>query len=807
MSCPWDKKNQIEETNCPCDRYVHPPGLSIPAGLDTIPRQIAAFPEFRKAMLHDIRSQCSLAEWRARGGNDLGIMLLEMWAYVCDSLSFYDEIIAHESYLRTARLRPSLRKLTGLLGYLPRPAVAASGRLALLGEARKRITLSPGMAFRSGAFDGEAPQVFELNKETSIHPFFNGWTLDACRTVLGATNPEYLLIKPAAGLSAGDSLLIINFDQTDHTQVRTVESIGIHTGAAGVRYTKVSFRNQVSLTQSTDTSMIRLLTPRRMAVLCKTGTAIRNTGLRQRRTYLTLDALYREIKPEDYVIVSRGTKNRWFRVTSVREGIRPVGEETTVTINGSTFEIPAVKVPVTKIKLDASLNSRKESGDTADWDNDDQSRILVHYGMVDAGKVVADRQTKLRPNDTLKLEGPLEKPLDGKSPSLFQMEDKNQTGLEVGGELDFMDRELKLDMGTSWEPPLVHPVKVYGNIVSVSRGETVLGEILGSGDASIANQSFALKKKPLTYLPAPTADNDPGVKSTLRVFVNGILWKEVRSFFNIGPDEQVYVIRQDDEGESTVIFGDGLRGTRLPTGRGNLVANYRYGAGAASPPAGSITQLARPVKGVKSVKNPVAAAGGDEAESAENLREYAPGSVLILGRAVSLQDMEAVAARMSGVRAVQVQWRWHERRQRPVVQVWYIGEAGIEPIVEERLRNVSDPSTPIDVDRADGQETKLSLDVEIDERILDDDVLASLRKALMDQQTGLLAPEKIGIGKPLFRSRIFKAVLSIEGVAAISGIHWNGEPFASFAKKPDAGKYFDLEKGSLVLNGKEGADG
>ncbi len=142
-----------------------------------------------------------------------------------------------------------------------------------------------------------------------------------------------------------------------------------------------------------------------------------------------------------------------------------------------------------------------------------------------------------------------------------------------------------------------------------------------------------------------------------------------------------------------------------------------------------------------------------------------------------------------------------------MVQVWYIGEAGIEPTVEERLRNVSDPSTPIDVDRADGQETKLSLDVEIDERLWDDDVLASLRKALMDKKTGLLAPERIGIGKPLFRSRIFKAVLSVNGVTAISGIHWKGDPFASFAKKSDAGKYFDLEKGSLVLNGKEGTDG
>ena len=35
-----------------------------------------------------------LAAWRAREEGDLGVMLLEMWAYICDDLSFYDELIA-----------------------------------------------------------------------------------------------------------------------------------------------------------------------------------------------------------------------------------------------------------------------------------------------------------------------------------------------------------------------------------------------------------------------------------------------------------------------------------------------------------------------------------------------------------------------------------------------------------------------------------------------------------------------------------------------------------------------------------------
>ena len=236
-----------------------------------------------------------------------------------------------------------------------------------------------------------------------------------------------------------------------------------------------------------------------------------------------------------------------------------------------------------------------------------------------------------------------------------------------------------------------------------------------------------------------------------------------------------------------------------------MVANYCYGAGAASPPAGSITQLAKPVKGVQSVRNPVAAAGGADAESSENLRIYAPKSALILGRAVSIQDMEAVAAGVAGVRAVHAQWRWHARKQRPVVQIWYIGQSGIEKTLSQTLRSLSDPSIPIDVKPAQGIPVTLSLDIQIDSRYVKDNVLAAVRKTLMDKKTGLLSPERIGIGQPLFRSRIFERVVAVPGAVAVKDIQWNGKSFSKFAKSPGAGKYFDLKKKSLLL-GKEKSD-
>ena len=106
---------------------------------------------------------------------------------------------------------------------------------------------------------------------------------------------------------------------------------------------------------------------------------------------------------------------------------------------------------------------------------------------------------------------------------------------------------------------------------------TVIGEVLGSGDASLANQSFKLQKNPLTYESSSSALKDSWVASTLEVYVNDIPWKEVPNLLEASPNEQVFVVSQNDKGEATVRFGDGRHGSRLPTGTDNIIANYRYG--------------------------------------------------------------------------------------------------------------------------------------------------------------------------------------------------------------------------------------
>jgi hypothetical protein len=107
-------------------------------------------------------------------------------------------------------------------------------------------------------------------------------------------------------------------------------------------------------------------------------------------------------------------------------------------------------------------------------------------------------------------------------------------------------------------------------------GETQPLEALGHGEGAKAFQTFKLSRPNLTYL--QTAGSLEGA-AALEVRVNGELWKETPSFFGRGPTERLYTARQNDNGETQVVFGDGATGARLPSGAMNVSAVYRTGLG------------------------------------------------------------------------------------------------------------------------------------------------------------------------------------------------------------------------------------
>ncbi|MBC8488710.1 MAG: hypothetical protein H8D45_22015 [Bacteroidetes bacterium] len=799
MSSCCNKYFNNAQNGCPCDHLIHPGKLSIPAGLSYIPRQIATFSEFRRAMLAGLNDKPALHFWHPKDQDDLGVMLLEMWAYICDSLSFYDETIAKECYLRSARRRPSLRKLVALLGYLPKPAVGASVFLSAFAGGRQEIELPESTAFRSGAFEEEPPQVFELDQSSIIHPFTNNWPVKPLHPgIITEENPSSLLIEPQIEFEEGTIVFIENTNKKKQNQSLLVQSIETYTGKDNKSYTKINFESQLKLTRKTQLSNIKLFTPTQSVSLWTLDKDHKSVLLDKKQ--LVLNALYRDINSGDHIIVALKNEYRWFLVAKTQEVLRPASSRNSIKINNVTYETAGIEIPVTKLTLDESLNyAKRKANGSNDWDNDDRVSIVVLYGMVTAGDVVDESCTTLSETDPLHLDGTVEEPINSFIPQSFILEDKNQEAIKIKGSLDYNKKEI-LFKGKNWDQSLYTPVEAYGNIIESSRGETVNGEGLGSGDASIANQSFKLKKKPLTYFLSSTTDNSQGVANTLSIYVDNILWQEVENFYGKTENDTVYIVRQDDDGGTHITFGDGIRGKRLTTGVNNIVANYRYGAGSVCPPGGSVTQIVKPVKGLKSIKNHIAAFGGADAEEESEIRDHGPSSVLIMNRAVSIKDMEAVVLSVPGVRNTQVEWRWHGDKQNTMVHVWYVGEAGIESSISEMLHDLSDPSTLFNVELAEGKETDLSIDVKISQNYDENNVLAEIQDKLFNTKTGILIAENISIGGPLFRSSIFKTIHEVQGVLSVKNILINESFFYKTSLSPGAGKYFDFENGNFELS-------
>ena len=310
-------------------------------------------------------------------------------------------------------------------------------------------------------------------------------------------------------------------------------------------------------------------------------------------------------------------------------------------------------------------------------------------------------------------------------------------------------------------------VIINANVALATHGETVQ-ETLGGGDAAQAFQRFTLRQPPLTYV----SSSDPsGALTTLEVRVNDILWHEVPDFFGHEPEERIYVTRLDDEGKTTVIFGDGETGARLPTGQENVKAKYRKGIGLAGlVKPDQLTQLLTRPLGVKDVTNPTAPDGAAGAEKLDEARRNAPLTVLTLGRTVSLRDYEDFARAFSGIEKALATWTWFGEKRGVYVTV--AGSQGAEVKDDSQLhvhlvsamQAAGDPQVHVEVKSYQPRVFRLAAAVKIDPDFLPEKVLADVDRKLRD--TFSFAAR--AFGQPVHLSEVIGAMQSVRGTLAVN---------------------------------------
>jgi len=124
--------------DCRVQRDCPPPQRHEPR-IDYLAKDYASL---RRALLDFAPSL--IPDWQERHEADLGMALIELFAYVGDHLSYYQDAVANEAYLQTARSRISVRRHARLLDY--RMHDGASARCFMHFEAAGPGTVPAGIA-------------------------------------------------------------------------------------------------------------------------------------------------------------------------------------------------------------------------------------------------------------------------------------------------------------------------------------------------------------------------------------------------------------------------------------------------------------------------------------------------------------------------------------------------------------------------------------------------------------------------------------------------------------------------------------
>lgn len=309
-------------------------------------------------------------------------------------------------------------------------------------------------------------------------------------------------------------------------------------------------------------------------------------------------------------------------------------------------------------------------------------------------------------------------------------------------------------------------VTINANIALATHGETVT-EVLGNGDAGTTFQNFKLKQPPLTFVSAATAS---GTTSTLEIRVNDVLWSEVSSLYDHGPNERIYTTLQNDQSETTVIFGDGKTGARLPTGQANISATYRKGIGTGGLlKEHQLSQLLSSPQGVKSVTNPLAATGAEDRESLADARNNATLTIFTLDRVVSLQDYEDFCRAFAGISKALVHWAWCGQKRCIHLTVAGAGGASVDSDSElyknllDALDAVGIPGVAVTVNSYLPAFFRISAGIKVHSDYDSDTVLELIEEKLRDQ----FSFEHRAFGQAVSYSEVISAIQNIEGVVAV----------------------------------------
>lgn len=695
-----------------------------------------------------VEPQMALPSLMTRANDDLVISTIESWAMLCDIITFYQERIANEGYLRTANERNSVLQLARTIGYELKSGISATAKLAFTLEdtlgSFDYVTIPKQTKIQSMPDpEGDGlPITFETKEDLEARPewdnidaglvdtiannqeddflkdnvfYFKGINLDLKigRDLLvakeSASNQTTIHYKKIMLIDEYENLNITKITTINHLRTQTYP-ITIDSSNQGV----FTFRNSANffghnstkrrLETSADSENDEQWTDTKINMRSDLIGGFYNTENPVIGDTVYFDNIYPEIIPGNWV--SFKTRDKATCSYIVLDAW-----EKSIADFGLSQKITGVKLHIrTDGNIPEFFTRRITSAAIQSERREISGKILpkMYPHMISEEISYLEKETEEK---TLLIN--VEKPLDieklreriiiisGKtSEDAIDEESEFKTIANIRQISDVSNQAVVTFTEKIEKTYIRSTIKINFNVIEATQGQTLEPEIIGSGDGSEQFQEFELKGIPLTYVPAI----ENGSKNSLEIRVNGALWEEKINLAFLNDKENSYIARLEDNGTTRVIFGDGKTGKRLPTGIENIKAHYRIGTGlVGNVQKNQLSLLIDKPFGVLQVNNPENAIGGADAEKIENARENAPLVTLTLNRLVSLLDFEDYARAYKGISKAHAFWIWDDQRkvvylslatdsQTSVVK----GDSTYENLLGS-MNKIKDPSIPIKI--------------------------------------------------------------------------------------------------------------
>ncbi len=827
MSCKNDCKTEA----------LFPQTIFNRPALTHIQYRIGKYSLMREHMLDTLNLDEMLQGWSHRGVDDPGIALLECNALVGDILSFYQQLYANEAFIRSAQWRDSIAELVQMTGYRLTPGVAGAATFALRIKGDLAVSIPTGFGFKAQLAGREQQDEFESLQAITAYPALNEFNLyrpaKAMQSIKKGENKlelyqvegasdlasredvdirpgERIMLLPDSSMFDDDGVPYADQERAEILIVKSVETI--------LNRIVIYFEGKLTVNRGNMVRAFRIdrtfrhfgySAPSQLSHYDGEEVTVSATSFERKiNTTHSGSAFYSSLKKEELPldqevndlaaggkIIVQGLATEFEdntqspNVTHYDENFSVVREideiyvenlvwgnrESAVTVVKITERILEnedvyyEKMDIRKCRLhevtstELSLAAVTEFNDGAFTGNQ-----LDYYGYYHQVKALAKHRLMLR---------------DAADASI-QALTTTSTLSDFAGQLSSRDERnpwlwsISLDEYPQYPQQafdqLEPQILAYGNLVDCNQGKTEDEVILGNGDHRQSFQTFALPKAPLCYV------LDEAQLPELVVYVENILWARVDSFFNSASDDLVYVVREDDDQNSYIQFGDGVHGARLPSGIKNVSAVYRTGVAAVGRlEAGAKPSASGKLSELEQVFLHGEVTGGDEAESGDNARVTAPARMQSLGRMVGIADYTTEARTIPGVLKVRAYWSAPDGT--PSLSLVVLTESGTAAAIAKVQQTINGYNRcrgaarfPVIVMQGNLQYIYLKLRVGYQATRRKHDIDTALRLALgligeedngITSDSGLFSIKQREFAQGTHRSQILAAMQQVEGVS------------------------------------------